>query len=218
MVERFSFDPFGIAQVRDSSWSIKGSGSEYAWYYMHQSGRYDSVSGQLTFRKRDYGPSLGRWTSPDPIRYEARSANLYLYLFNRPLVMLDPQGTDPIVTWGAMVAPIITCIAPVFIDLKRNHGTEWTHDKWAHCVASCQILKRCGNVLSILVGVGKEALDELLRKINLGGTGWDPEDLAADAQGLACADVSTFNPVIGWIKSCFQPTCRECCDKYITRF
>jgi len=37
-------------------------------------------------------PTLGRWTSLDPIRYTAGDVNLYRVVFNAPTVFTDPSG------------------------------------------------------------------------------------------------------------------------------
>ena len=49
------------------------------------------------FRHRDYSPTLGRWTSLDPLRYDAGDVNLYRALGNGVTNRLDPSGLDYIV-------------------------------------------------------------------------------------------------------------------------
>ena len=46
------------------------------------------------FRFRDYSPPLGRWTSMDPIRYEAGDVNLYRALGNTSINSTDPMGLE----------------------------------------------------------------------------------------------------------------------------
>ncbi len=41
---------------------------------------------------RDYDPSLGRWTSKDPIRFAGGDANIYVYCHNDPANSVDPTG------------------------------------------------------------------------------------------------------------------------------
>jgi len=50
---------------------FRSGGSAYDWLYLHQGGRYDVTSGLYHFRFRDYSPTLGRWTSLDPLSYAA---------------------------------------------------------------------------------------------------------------------------------------------------
>ena len=39
-----------------------------------------------------YDPTIGRWTSQDPLAFEAGDANLYRYIANGPTNGLDPSG------------------------------------------------------------------------------------------------------------------------------
>ena len=42
---------------------------------------------------RDYDPrSTGRWTTKDPIRFEADGVNLYGYVLSDPVNRIDPSG------------------------------------------------------------------------------------------------------------------------------
>ena len=47
----------------------------------------------VQFGARDYDPSTGRWTAPDPLAISGGSANLYLYASGDPVNRTDPQGT-----------------------------------------------------------------------------------------------------------------------------
>ena len=94
VVERYIYDPFGSVTVLDADWNVQAGGRAYNWSYLHQGGRFDVTSGLYHFRFRDYSPSLGRWTSMDPIRYEAGDVNLYRFVFNAPINLVDPTGLD----------------------------------------------------------------------------------------------------------------------------
>lgn len=54
--------------------------------------RVDLETGLSYFGRRFYDPSLGRWISPDPEGY-GDGPNLYAYVRNRPLILIDPTGT-----------------------------------------------------------------------------------------------------------------------------
>lgn len=41
---------------------------------------------------RDYDPSIGRWTSKDPILFDGGQTNLYVYVGNDPVNFVDPEG------------------------------------------------------------------------------------------------------------------------------
>ncbi len=39
-----------------------------------------------------YDPEIGRWTARDPIRFGGGDTNLYAYVFNDPINLVDPDG------------------------------------------------------------------------------------------------------------------------------
>ncbi|MDW8244651.1 MAG: RHS repeat-associated core domain-containing protein [Thermogemmata sp.] len=75
-----------------------------AWVYLPQGGRFDSTSSLYHFCYRDYTPTLGRWTSLDPLRYDAGDVNLYRTVFNAPTVYTDPSGQLPFLVVFALAA------------------------------------------------------------------------------------------------------------------
>lgn len=92
VVERYAYDPYGIATVMNASWTVIGS-SAYSWDYLRQGGRLDRVAGLYSFRNRDYSATLGRWVTMDPVGYQAGDGlNLYLALANNTISYTDPSG------------------------------------------------------------------------------------------------------------------------------
>lgn len=53
--------------------------------------RYDAESGLYYYRARHYSPALGRFLQPDPIGTSG-GINLYAYVGNDPLNLIDPSG------------------------------------------------------------------------------------------------------------------------------
>ena len=91
VLERYAYDPYGVATVLYANWSVRG-GSPYGWNYLHQGGRFDVDSNLYNFRHRDYSATLGRWTQADPIGFDAADLNLYRYEENGPINLADYLG------------------------------------------------------------------------------------------------------------------------------
>lgn len=70
----------------------------------------DSQTGLHYYRARFYDPSLGRFTSQDPIGFAALDANLMRYVFNSPLNATDPTGLQSAIE-SAVLTSIITAAA-----------------------------------------------------------------------------------------------------------
>jgi RHS repeat-associated protein len=64
-------------------------------------GFYDRDTGLVQHGARDYDPETGRWTSKDPIGFAASDTNLYAYVQNDPVNLIDPIGLKG----GNMAAP-----------------------------------------------------------------------------------------------------------------
>jgi RHS repeat-associated protein len=63
--------------------------------YGFTSRELDSVTGLQYNWARYYDPALGKWTSMDPLGFDAGDANLYRYVANGPTNGVDPSGRDP---------------------------------------------------------------------------------------------------------------------------
>jgi len=59
------------------------------WQWMSKS--HDEESGFIFFGRRYYNPTAMRWTTPDPLGH-ASGPNLYAYVHNRPLYLIDLYG------------------------------------------------------------------------------------------------------------------------------
>jgi RHS repeat-associated protein len=59
-------------------------------------GLLDEQTALVRFGARDYDPATGRWTAKDPLGFGGSSTNLYEYVFNDPVNLIDPNGLDPL--------------------------------------------------------------------------------------------------------------------------
>ena len=57
-------------------------------------GLYDQHTGLVRFGARDYDPVTGRWAAKDPIRFAGGDTNLYGYVVNNPINLIDIYGLD----------------------------------------------------------------------------------------------------------------------------
>jgi RHS repeat-associated protein len=60
-------------------------------------GLYDPETGLVRFGARDYDAETGRWTAKDPILFAGGQANLYGYVLNDPVNLVDPSGLGCVV-------------------------------------------------------------------------------------------------------------------------
>jgi len=93
IVERETYNPFGVATYRDASGAAL-SGSSKDWVFLHQGGE-KIAAGDYEFRNRIYSPTLGRWLSNDPLGFDAGDVNTYRALTNNPILQVDPTGKIP---------------------------------------------------------------------------------------------------------------------------
>ena len=63
--------------------------------YGFAGGIYDQATKLVKFGARDYDSSIGRWLSKDPIRFDGGDSNLYGYVLQDPVNLIDPMGLTP---------------------------------------------------------------------------------------------------------------------------
>jgi RHS repeat-associated protein len=80
-------------------------------------GMYDSETALVRFGARDYEPQIGRWLMKDPVRWQGRQSNLFVYVGNDPV-----NGTDPRGTWYTAA-----CKAAIWAGCRQgcSGGTSW---------------------------------------------------------------------------------------------
>jgi len=84
VVQRMDYDEFGRV-MEDTNPGFQPFG--------FAGGLYDRETGLVRFGARDYDPEVGRWTAKDPILFAGGDTNLYGYVLNDPINLVDPNGT-----------------------------------------------------------------------------------------------------------------------------
>jgi RHS repeat-associated protein len=106
LIDTITYDGFG--NITTESRSSNGGRFKFT-------GReFDSETGFQFNRARYYDPKTGRWTSQDPLGFEAGDANIYRYAINSPTNHLDPKGLQK---------KDQVCFTSIEIDDKHN----WTN-------------------------------------------------------------------------------------------
>lgn len=85
IVERIDYDEFGNV-IKDTNPGFQPFG--------FGGGLYDQHTKLVHLGARDYDAGAGRWTAKDPILFGGGDTNLYGYVLNDPLNMVDPAGLE----------------------------------------------------------------------------------------------------------------------------
>jgi RHS repeat-associated protein len=180
-----------IREVMGANGTVVSSSRYDAWGVRTTHGVQDAASfgftGHLEHKElglvftlyRAYDPATGRWQSRDPIG-ESGGINLYGYVGNDPVSLIDPLGLNP----GDFINDASGDPNPFHIhdeamDLEKKHmpsGHGAHGGGFAHCVANCLMKRRIGAPAAFII-----------RKL------WDkdetcPSDIAANKKGADMAD------------------------------
>jgi RHS repeat-associated protein len=102
-------------------------------------GIHDSDSGLVRFGARDYDPTVGRWVSKDPIRFQGRQANFYVYVGNDPVNLNDPSGLQYAGTTDCSyyTARCYQNGGAYYCDTAPPWCERWGDSPWSNCTRSC---------------------------------------------------------------------------------
>ena len=90
VAEYYRYDAFGNTQIYSPAHSLlPNSALGNPWRFASK--RADMETGFVYFGRRFYDPTAGRFVTADPLGF-ADGPNRYVYVGNRPLVFIDPDG------------------------------------------------------------------------------------------------------------------------------
>jgi RHS repeat-associated protein len=101
VVQRMTYDEFGNV-TQDTNPGFQPFG--------FAGGLYDRDTDLVRFGARDYDPQSGRWTAKDPILFAGGDTNLYGYVLNDPVNLLDPAGELAWVAGAALIGGSINAL------------------------------------------------------------------------------------------------------------
>jgi RHS repeat-associated protein len=84
VVKQIEYDTFGNI--------ISDSNPTFDIPFGFAGGLHDRQTGLVRFGFRDYDPDVGRWTAKDPILFAGGDTDLYGYVLNDPVNLVDPTG------------------------------------------------------------------------------------------------------------------------------
>jgi len=93
VTDTFSYDPWGNVISRTGT-----TQTDYGFVGGH--GVRTMPNGQMVMGRRVYDPSVGRFTTRDPIGFRGGDLNLYKYAGNSPLGAIDPNGLKKDYWWN----------------------------------------------------------------------------------------------------------------------
>lgn len=106
--EFYRFTAFGEEKAYDTHGDVLNTKDCInAWRF--RSKRCDTETGFLFFGKRFYAPSLGRWTTLDPLGHQD-GANRFLFVHNNPMMNQDSYGLFSFSSlWNGLIDGLSTC-------------------------------------------------------------------------------------------------------------
>ncbi|AMV34100.1 tRNA(Glu)-specific nuclease WapA precursor [Pirellula sp. SH-Sr6A] len=91
VAERYAYTAYGQPTILDGSGSVLSS-SAINNRYTYTGREWDQTLGLYHFRARWMSGLAGRFMGRDPIGYRSLDLNLCRFVFNQPMVQLDPHG------------------------------------------------------------------------------------------------------------------------------
>jgi RHS repeat-associated protein len=101
VIEKYKYDAFGAPTITH----LLGPATNNR--FMFTGREYMSTFGIYEYRNRAYHPGLGRFMSEDPKGFAGGDSNLFRFVHNVPLDLVDPMGLEPIDAYNPAMRTLI---------------------------------------------------------------------------------------------------------------
>ena len=97
VVQHIEYVPFGevFVEERNNIWNTP---------YLFNAKEFDEETGLYYYGARYYDPRMCLWISVDPLAEKMANVSPYIYCFNNPVKLIDPNGEIPTAKEGAIIA------------------------------------------------------------------------------------------------------------------
>ncbi len=113
IVNKYAYSPFGTIANQEET-------VVQPFKFVGQYGIMTEENGWYYMRARYYDPALGRFISEDPIGFDGGDVNLYAYVLNNPINMIDPDGLASLWIGGSGIVAAV--------EEGGNVGKGWAAD------------------------------------------------------------------------------------------
>ncbi|MHC4620384.1 MAG: RHS repeat-associated core domain-containing protein [Planctomycetota bacterium] len=167
-VEKYAYDVYGAAIIRDTHDEIRNTSSVGNPYFF-TARRFDTETNLYYFRARYYSPNIGRFLQTDPIGYQG-GINLYTYCGNNPIIFVDPYGlcaesggpsylSEPTLRTRLLEDVIEWIDAIEFCTNYLQDPSQLAlNDKYRHMYVSYKLSEMAGPTKARVIGLANEIL------------------------------------------------------------
>jgi RHS repeat-associated protein len=142
---QYTYEPFGFV-------SQTGAASTNSYKY---TGREDDGTGLLYYRARYYQPRFQRFISEDPVEFMGGSINVYTYVHNKPLRLIDPLGLAA-GDWWDILENYRRARQITDEELRKHQGHNDCDDAIRHAMWNKRMTDELGYWYSWAFGTGHE--------------------------------------------------------------
>jgi RHS repeat-associated protein len=121
VVKQIDYDSFGNI--------IAESNEAFRIPFGFAGGLHDRDTGLVRFGYRDYDPDVGRWTAKDPIFFAGGDTDLYGYVLNDPVNLVDPLGLSSQCEVGCVLKGTGRIVLESHLISGINAFTSWVSSK-----------------------------------------------------------------------------------------